>query len=53
MKGSFGRELVNEVIANWEEVNVVHDHVVTLILAQQEPDIEQGSAVESERKRFE
>lgn len=34
MEGSEGGELVEEQVVEGEEINVVHDHVVTFIFAE-------------------
>ena len=45
MKGAVGGELVAELVVEGEEVYVVHDHVVTLVPAEEEANIEERGTI--------
>ncbi len=51
MEGALGGKVVLEVIVEGEEINVVHDHVVTLIPAQQEANVEERGTIKPARYR--
>lgn len=50
MEWTHGRELVNKMIIEGQKVNVMHDHKITLIFAQEETDVQERGPIESKNR---
>lgn len=46
MEGSLCWELVDKFVIKWEEIDIMHDHIVTFTPAHKEANIEKSSTVE-------